>query len=138
MSKGDQKLVERVQRRATKLVPGLRSRPYEERLRELRLPLLIYRRLRGDIIVIYQILNRLLDVDQDVLQLSSTRHTRGHDLKLDIRARTLPRCHFLSVRAAATWNGLSASVVSAPSLVSFKSCIDTHWKDILYNSVFDD
>ena len=139
MSRGDQKLVEKVQRRATKLVPELRTRPYKERLQELRLPSLTYRRLRGDMIVIYQILHRLLDVDQDMLQLSTTRHTRGHELKLDIlRARTLPRRHFLSVRAAATWNGLPASVVSAPSLASFKSRIDTHWKDILYNSVFDD
>ena len=139
MSRGDQKLVEKVQRRATKLVPEIRCKPYMERLRDLRLPSLTYRRARGDMILIYQILHGLVDVDQDLLLLSSNRHTRGHQYKLSIeRARTLPRRHFLSVRAANRWNGLPPDVVSAPTLSTFKSRLDTHWSDIHYISVFDD
>ena len=42
----DIQLIERVQRRATKLTPGLREMSYEERLIQLRLPTLAYRRLR--------------------------------------------------------------------------------------------
>ena len=55
-SKADQKAVERVQRRATKLVPELRHKPYPERLRLLDLPSLYHRRRRGDMIKTYQIL----------------------------------------------------------------------------------
>jgi len=53
----DIKAVEKVQMRATKLVIGVKSLPYCERLRKLNLPTLKYRRLRGDIMIeVYKIL----------------------------------------------------------------------------------
>ena len=49
-------LVEAVQRRATKAIPELKDIPYEDRLRRLKLPALVYRRRRGDMIQTYKIL----------------------------------------------------------------------------------
>ena len=43
-------MIENVQKRATKQIPGMNNLPYEERLRKLELPTLSYRRLRGDMI----------------------------------------------------------------------------------------
>ena len=43
-------VIENVQRRATKLIPGFNDLTYEERIRKLKLPILKYRRLRGDLI----------------------------------------------------------------------------------------
>jgi len=52
----DIKAVEKVQMRATKLHIGVKSLPYCERLRKLKLPTLKYRRLRGDMIEVHKIL----------------------------------------------------------------------------------
>jgi plasmid maintenance system killer protein len=49
-------MIENVQKRATKQIPGMKNLSYEERLRKLELPTLSYRRLRGDMIEVYKII----------------------------------------------------------------------------------
>ena len=50
----DQIIPENVQRRATKPMPELRDREYEDRLRICKLPILYYRRARGDMVETYK------------------------------------------------------------------------------------
>jgi hypothetical protein len=54
-------MIENIQRRATKLIPGLSDLSYEDRLRRLRLPSLSYRRSRGDMIEVYKIMSGKYD-----------------------------------------------------------------------------
>ena len=61
--KKDMVMIENVQRRATKLVPGLKDLSYSERLKQIDLPTLVYRRLRGDMIEAYKMLNGRYDSD---------------------------------------------------------------------------
>ena len=53
--------LENVQRRATKLIPGLKDMTYEKRLRKLKVPTLDYRRTRGDMIEAFKLTSGLYD-----------------------------------------------------------------------------
>ena len=53
--------IERVQRSATKQVPGLQKMTYSERLKMLKLPTLEHRRRRGDLIETFKIVHQLYD-----------------------------------------------------------------------------
>ncbi|GAB0190634.1 hypothetical protein GRJ2_001528700 [Grus japonensis] len=76
--KKDVDRLERVQRRATRMLKGLGSLPYEERLRELGLFSLEKRRLRGDLIAMFQYLK---DGYKEVTR-SRMEKMRGNGCKL--------------------------------------------------------
>jgi len=56
--KGDVEAIEKVQKRATKLVISLKKFSYTDRLVYLGLPTLKYRRLRGDMIEVFKIIKK--------------------------------------------------------------------------------
>ena len=79
------KLLEGVQRRATRLLPMVAERPYQERLRLLGLPSLVYRRFRGDAIEVYKHVHGLYRSGLAMpLEDTKWRTTRGHCLKLNV------------------------------------------------------
>ena len=60
--KGDIEAIEKVQKRATKLVISFKKLPYKERLLQLNLHTLKYRRLRRDMIEVgYKIIHDMYD-----------------------------------------------------------------------------
>ena len=79
----DQQLIERIQRRAMKLIHGLHDQPYVDRLAMLHLPSLQYRRLRRDLILLYRIYHNNLGINfTDYFTTSHVTFTRGHSCKL--------------------------------------------------------
>ena len=75
--------MEKVQRRATKMVYGFRNLKYMEILERLNLFPLPYRRVRGDIIETYKIISILEDVNSSqFFARSGMDNLRGHSLTL--------------------------------------------------------
>ncbi|BHF62528.1 hypothetical protein SprV_0200551000 [Sparganum proliferum] len=123
-------ILEKVQRRATKLVSGQWSLPYEARLANLALFPLSYRQVRGDLIQAFRIVR-----DQgcclasgDFFELATTTNLRGHPLKLRVTgARLDTRKFFFTNRVVAAWNALPEDVVMSASVDTFKRRLDHHW-----------
>ena len=109
--------IERVQRRATKMVPSLQDLSYQERLQKLKLETLDYRRRRADLLEAYRIINGLHKLDlschcskcptKEMLTPSLSSTTRGHSQKLQVQEATSIRKHFFFRRVSQPWNNLS-------------------------------
>ena len=126
--------IESVQHRAIRLVPCLRRKPYELRLKKLQLTNLEIRRQRGDLIQYYKVVNGL-----DKIRWSKEHRTLTQDNKLNpasnlrrtgltvyrepvnkVRARE----EFFLNRVAPIWNKLPVYVKEAQSLNCFKAELD--------------
>ena len=132
------KALERVQRRATKLVKGIKHLTYEERLRRLDLTSIEERVRRGDMIEAYKILSHCINIDPlQFFEKNQETTTRGHHQKLIIRrCRTKARAKFFSNRVASAWNRLPQDVVSATSTNSFKNRLDNFGTTTALTSLF--
>ena len=114
---------------AIKLIPGLYGKPYKKRLAAIKVPSMKYRRMRGDLILVYKILRGDNQSLRDLFMISESR-TRGHNFKLyKPLVQTTIRKHFFSIRVINNWNNLPYEVVNAVSLDSFKSKLDNAWED---------
>ena len=120
--------IERVQRRATKLVPRIKHYTYEERLRELHLPSLLHRRRRGDMMFAYKLVTGRLNINKDDFFRISHLTTSGHKQKIyKEHATKLPRINTFSNRIVKDWNDFTSQIVESSSINSFKYNLDKHW-----------
>ena len=118
-------MLEKIQRRATKLIPGLRDLRYEERLKECGLTTLETRRLRGDQIEVSKILNGYENIDSNIFfEIKESNITRGHNFTLVKKQSRLDVRKFsFSQRTINVWNKLSTESVHASSVNMFKNRI---------------
>ena len=134
----DFKTLEKVQRRATKLVKGLNSTSYEERLELLDLTTFEERVRRGDLIETHKILKNHLDIGaSQFFERTQDTKTRGHNLKLKkTRVKSKARSKFFSNRVVTAWNKLPNEVVMANSTNEFKNRLDRFRTETTLSSLF--
>lgn len=118
--------IEKVQRRATRMIDGLKGMTYEERLACLKLTTLETRRARADLIEVYKIINGLDRIQiENLFQRNSRDNTRGHSMQFyKKRFRTDFGKFKFSNRVVTDWNKLPECAVRAKSLNVFKNQVD--------------
>jgi len=125
--KGDIKNLEKIQRRATRMIEGCSRLKYSERLAATGLTSLEDRRTRGDLIEVFKMIKGISKLDyRAFFRLDANSRTRGHTYKLvKERSRLDIRKNYFSQRIVSEWNKLPTSVVAAESVNSFKNRYDS-------------
>ena len=132
--KTDANEIEKVQARATKLVPSIRNSDYSDRLKALNLTTLAYRRQRTDVLQVYRIIKQIDKIPFDTFfKYSEIEQTRGHSQKLEKpRAATRIRLNSFSHRVINAWNRLPDETVDLEkhdTLNKFKTALEIAWKN---------
>jgi len=79
----DGKELEKIEKRAPKLVINFKKIPYKDRIMHLKLPTLKYRRLRGDMIEVFKITHNIYDPEvSPELRFNPKSNNRGNKYKL--------------------------------------------------------
>ena len=114
--------LERVQRRATRLIYEISQLSYEERLQQCRLTTLETRRIRGDQIEVLKIMHGYEELNKDMFfRIKNDSRTRGHSLALvKCHSRLDIRKHTFSQKVVNDWNKLPEECINATSINMFK------------------
>ena len=119
---------------------------YHERLLNLRLPSLEYRRIRGDLIETFKLCHKIYDPASTNNLLNFTNpnpkfvsdRRRGHAYMLTkISPNSNKYKYFFSNRVTNAWNSLPDKVAGATSLNTFKNNLDNLFYHIMYATQLD-
>ena len=121
------KKLEKVQRLATRMIPEFKELAYEERLKRLELPTLEERRIRGDMITMYKIVNKVDVLDRDLIKVTPSNRLRGHGKKLlkDICLNDVKKYSF-PYRSIENWNKLNSDVIDVACVNQMKERYDRY------------
>jgi hypothetical protein len=135
-----------VQKRVTKQFPGKKNLSYPERLKQLGLLTLAYRQIRGDMIEVYKVIKGCYDREaSSFLKLMNETGLRfssriNSNKIVHQHVKSNRRKYAFTLRVLRRWNKLPDTVVSAPTLNTFKNRLDRYGKnqDIFFNNYKSD
>ena len=129
--KKDIDVLEKVQRRATRMIEGCGEMDYERRLKHTGLTTLETRRERADLLEVYKILNGIEGLEEKDFFIRDKGRGRGHDFKLFKKRVQLDIAKYsFGNRVCNSWNNLPHAVVAASSVNAFKSGLDNYLRNI--------
>ena len=122
--------IEKIQRRATKMISAIKDMSYSERMHKLSLPTLYYRRRRSDMIQVFRIIKKFDHIDSDsFFKLNCGITRKNHIYKLlKPRSTTSQKLHSFSHRIINDWNDLPEAVGEVDSINAFKGVLERHWE----------
>ena len=123
--------MERVQRRATKMIPEIRNHSYQQWLKNLKLISLVQRRLRGQLIEVFKYLNRFNNVSpMGLFDYDFNDRTQNNGKKRIVkRFNTSVAQHIFPINITTIWNAIAYDVVNSGTVNTFKNHLDAHWED---------
>ena len=129
-------MLEKVQKRATKLIPAIKTMTYTERLKACKLPTLHYRHIRGNMIEMYTILSGKYDTA--LIPRVNREHgsvTRGKILGYKNSSELRTICASIVLLIGLLTFGTVYHVVLSDTVNTFKSRLDKFWQhqDIIYD-----
>ena len=144
-TEGDCEVLEKVQKRAIRMMCDVRGATYEEKLKDAGLMLLKERRLRGDMIEVFKVVKGINKVNreewfemveegqrrksQNMVENNEGEVEHRQDVIKKERFHLEVRKNFFTVRVADCWNNLPEYVKSATNVNMFKGRIDEHLKN---------
>ena len=123
--------IEAVQRRFTRMINDIGTLPYSERLSALNLTTLAERRIRGDLIETFKIINGIVEYGKDVFKVSRSGNNIVSKVSYDSSNSAVKKLRnsFLSERVKSYWNSLPTSVKTSSSVNMFKANLENYKKD---------
>ena len=128
-------MIENVQRRASRQIPGLSHLTYQERLEAMKVLTLQYRRYRGGMIEMFKLSPDLYNKETISYFLDFRhRHTRklnfgGHQFNLYKEScKKDAKRYSLKCRITNQWNNLPEAIAATPSLNTIKNRLDKLWE----------
>ena len=129
-------LIERVQRRATKMIHGLENLDYPVRLQKAGLISLEMRRHRADLLETFKIFKGLEGLDKECFfpqPISRTRRSNHLQIRKQ-RSRLNSRMFVFSQRVVNEWNRLPSDIVDVDSVNAFKNKIAPLFNNLRSNT----
>ena len=89
------------------------------------------RRIRGDMIEVFKIINKFDKISPEVLlEMNNASVTRGNGKILEVqKINRIARKSYFNVRVVGHWNRLPASIVNSKTIDIFKSRLDKHFRE---------